>query len=130
LIFVDSFSVVLPSDHLLEQSSFENMKQLEEEDFIFFSTDYSNYYYKKILSICEDQHFIPKSTHKSIHANTIFKLVESKMGIAIVPTSLQYGFDFKVKFLQIPNIPQQAELSIIWKKDNPNPALRRFLELL
>ncbi|MDW3646453.1 MAG: LysR family transcriptional regulator [Bacteroidia bacterium] len=130
LIFVDSFSVVLPETHPLEETGFHNMKQLQSENFIFFSTDYSNYYYKKILSICEDQGFTPKSTHKSIHANTIFKLVESKMGIAIVPTSLQHGFDFKVKFLRIPDIPQKAELSVIWKKDNPNPVLRSFLGML
>ena len=46
LIFVDTFSVVLPEDHPLEEATFNNMNQLEDENFIFFSTDYSNYYYK------------------------------------------------------------------------------------
>ena len=81
-------------------------------------------------SICEDQGFTPKVSHKSVHAQTIYKLVESGMGVAIVPTSLQYGFDLGVKFLEIPDIPQKAVLSVIWKEDNRNPALlqlRKFL---
>ncbi|MFD2562042.1 LysR family transcriptional regulator [Aquimarina rubra] len=125
----DTFSLVLPKNHFLNKHNFKTIAQVSSEHFVLFSSDYSSIYYDKIMSICEDKGFTPIVSHKSVHAQTIFKLVESGLGVAIVPTSLQYGFDLNVKFLEIPNIPQRAELSVIWKEDNRNPALekvRRF----
>ncbi len=129
-VYKDTFSVVLPKDHRIEASNFKSMRQFSGEDFILFSQDYSPLYFDTIMSICKDHGFTPKVSHKSVHAQTIFKLVENKMGIAIVPTSLQYGFQMDVKFIELSTIKQQAVLSVIWKEDNRNPALKHCLELL
>jgi DNA-binding transcriptional LysR family regulator len=129
-VFKDSFSVVLPKNHHLNEDNFKNIGQLAEENFILFSSDYSPYYYNKIMGICEDKGFTPKISHKSVHALTIFKLVENGLGVAIIPTTMQEGFNLKIKFLKIKNIKQTAELSVVWKKDNRNPCLNKVLELL
>ncbi|TSE08812.1 LysR family transcriptional regulator [Aquimarina algiphila] len=129
-VHTDTFSLALPIHHKLDAKTFTSVKQVSDEHFILFSSDYSSLYYDKIMSICEDKGFTPKVSHKSVHAQTIFKLVESGLGVAIVPTSLQQGFNFEVKFLEIPKISQRAELSIIWKKDNRNPALKRIMKFL
>lgn len=126
----DTFSLVLPKSHSLTKENFKSIAQVAKEHFILFSSDYSSVYYNKIMSICEDKGFTPVVSHKSVHAQTIFKLVESGLGVAIVPTSLQFGFDLDVKFLEIPKIHQKAELSVIWKEDNRNPALVKVLQFL
>lgn len=126
----DTFSLVVPLQHQLTPKTFKSIAQVSEEHFILFSSGYSSLYYDKIMSICEDKGFTPKVTHKSVHAQTIFKLVESGLGVAIVPSSLQQGFDLGIKFLEIPKIPQKAILSVIWKKDNRNPALQQILKFL
>ncbi|WP_262500758.1 MULTISPECIES: LysR substrate-binding domain-containing protein [Rhodonellum] len=94
------------------------------------SHDYSSIYFDKIMSICEDQGFSPRITHKSVHALTIFKLVEAGLGVAIVPTSLKQGYDLKVKFIELKDIPQKTELYAVWKKGNRNPSLSHVLRLL
>ncbi|NNK75969.1 MAG: LysR family transcriptional regulator [Maribacter sp.] len=129
-VFEDTFSVVLPKGHSLNATSFQGLHQLSTESFILFSQDYSPLYYDTVMSICEDAGFTPDVSHKSVHAQTIFKLVENSMGIAIVPTSLQYGFQMDVKFIELKKIPQRAVLSVIWKSDNRNPVLHRCIELL
>jgi DNA-binding transcriptional LysR family regulator len=129
-VFEDTFSIVLPKDHKLNSTSFKGMHQLAEESFILFSQDYSPLYYDTVMSICEDKGFTPKISHKSVHAQTIFKLVENNLGIAIVPTSLQYGFQMDVKFIELKKISQRAVLSVIWKADNRNPALQHCIDLL
>ena len=129
-VFEDSFSVVLQKNHPLTKNAFKSVAQLSNENFILFSQDYSPLYYNTVMSICEDEGFSPKISHKSVHAQTIFKLVENNMGIAIVPTSLQYGFQMDVEFIELDAIRQRAVLSVIWKKDNRNPALQRCAELL
>jgi len=130
MVHQDTFSVVLPLDHHLAEQGFKNVGQLKEENFILFSHDYSSIYYDKIMSICEDQDFSPRITHKSVHALTIFKLVEAGLGVAIVPSSLQQGYDLKVKFIELLMIKQKTELFAVWKKGNRNPAVSRVLELL
>ena len=126
----DTFSVVLPKNHSLKTSDFKSMGQLRDEDFILFAQDYSPLYYDTVMSICEDVGFSPKVSHKSVHAQTIFKLVENSLGIAIVPTSLQHGFQMDVKFIELKKIPQKAVLSVIWKVDNRNPALENCMDLV
>jgi DNA-binding transcriptional LysR family regulator len=129
LVYQDTFSVVLPLDHPLANGGFKHVGQLKEENFILFSQDYSSIYYDKIMSICEDKGFSPKITHKSVHALTIFKLVEAGLGVAIVPTSLKEGYDLKVKFMELEKIRQRTELNVVWKKGNRNPAVDRVLKL-
>lgn len=129
-VFEDTFSVVVPEDYDIDQKSFKGMKTLQHEHFILFSQDYSPLYFDTVMSICEDAGFTPKVSHKSVHAQTIFTLVENKLGIAIIPTSLQYGFDMKVKFIALNKIKQRAVLSLIWKKDNRNPVLKNGIDLL
>jgi len=127
---IDTFSLVLPKEYPLTQKTFKNIAQVSNENFILFSSRYSPLYYDKIMSICEDKGFAPKVSHRSVHAQTIFKLVESGLGVSIVPTSLQYGFDLNVKFLEIPKIKQKAILSAIWKENNRNPALQKIGDLI
>ncbi|SHO60854.1 LysR family transcriptional regulator [Algoriphagus zhangzhouensis] len=129
-VLKDSFSVVVPLDHEVNSSNFKSLSQFSEEAFILFSSDYSKYYYDQIMGICRDAGFSPQIRHKSVHALTIFKLVENRMGVAIVPTSLKEGYELNVRFLEIPNTSQYTELSAIWKPENRNPALKRVLALL
>jgi len=126
----DTFSVVLPLGHPLAEGKFKHVGQLKEENFILFSHDYSSIYFDKIMSICEDQGFSPKITHKSVHALTIFKLVEAGLGVAIVPTSLKDGYDLKVGFIELEKIRQKTELYAVWKKGNRNAALSHVLGLI
>ena len=129
-VFEDTFSLVLPKDHVLDLSNFKGIHELAEAEFILFSQDYSPFYYDTVMSICEEAGFTPKVSHKSVHAQTIFTLVENHMGIAIVPTTLQFGFQMEVKFIALKTIPQRATLSVIWKEDNRNPALAHCMDLI
>eukprot|EP01133_Synstelium_polycarpum_P011810 gene11810-13771_t len=130
LVHQDSFSVVLPKEHPISPLNFTSVRELSQEAFIFFSSEDSPFYHDLIMSICEDHGFRPKVFHKSVNALTIFKLVEEGLGVAIVPTSLQYGYNLNVKFIELKNIPQTTELYAIWKESNRNPALKNVIELL
>ncbi len=129
-VFRDTFSLVVPADHRIQSDEFASVGQFADESFILFSSDYSNYYYEQILGICRDAGFMPRIKHKSVHALTIFRLVENGLGVAIVPTSLKEGYDLKVRFMEIPGISQFTELSVIWKPENRNPVLGKVLGMI
>ncbi|MBB6325172.1 DNA-binding transcriptional LysR family regulator [Algoriphagus iocasae] len=130
VVLRDSFSLVVPKDHPIQIQDFHSVNQFRDESFVLFSSDYSNLYYEQIIGICKDAGFSPRIRHKSVHALTIFKLVENGMGVAIVPTSLKEGYELNVRFMQVPNIPQFTELSAIWKAENRNPALKQVLPFI
>lgn len=129
-VFEDTFSLVLPTKAKIDAKNFKGMKQVADESFILFSREYSPLYYDTVMSICKASGFQPFVSHKSVHAQTIFKLVENGLGIAIVPTSLKHGFKMGVKFIELKNVPQRAILSVVWNKENRNPVLSHCLNSL
>lgn len=129
-VWRETFSIVLPQHHPMEAKKFKNLSQLKKESFIFFEKSYSPAYHERILSIFEDSGFSPHISHTTVHANTIYRLVENGFGIAIVPTSLQLGYDLPVKFIELTRIPQRAVLSMVWNKKNKNPILGKLLEMM
>lgn len=131
-IFQEHFALVIPKEHSIQSHNFKNVQQFEKEAFILFSSDYSSTYYNNVMSIFTDAGFTPKVSHKSIHANTIFRLVESGLGVAIVPLSLTKGASLAIdiEVIELKQLRQRATLSIAWKKDRYYPALDKLLGFL
>ena len=130
VVYEDSFSLVLPAGHVLNEQNFHSLTQLREERFILFSNDYSPDYFDNIMSIFVDHDFNPHVSYRSVHANTIFRLVEKELGVAIIPSSLASGVDLGVKFISLEQLRQRTRLLAVWSGRNNNPVLQRLLALL
>ncbi|MFI1770859.1 LysR family transcriptional regulator [Thalassobellus citreus] len=129
-VLKESFCLVLPKDHPIDASNFKNMKQLKNEHFILFDPEYSASYYEKVMGIFDDSGFTPLVSHNTIHASSIYKLVENNFGISIVPKSLMPEHNSKIKFIELTKIRQKTVLSAIWNPDNRNPILDKVITLL
>lgn len=130
VVLEDSFSLVVSNKHVVQPKNFKSLDQFKDEQFILFSNDYSQEYYDNIMSIFTDHGFEPKVSHRSVQANSIFRLVERQLGVAIVPSALQGGLDLGISFIPLNHLPQRTKLMAIWNADNRNEALSKFLELL
>lgn len=130
VVLEDSFSLVVSNQHLIQPKNFKSLNQFKDEQFILFSNDYSQEYYDNIMSIFTDHGFEPKVSHRSVQANSIFRLVERQLGVAIVPSALQGGLDLGVSFIPLDHLQQRTKLMAIWDANNRNEALTKFLELL
>lgn len=129
-ILSDTFCLVLPEKHQIEASNFKNLSQLKDESFILFDPEYSTSYYNKVLQIFQDSGFTPLVSHLTIHASSIYKLVENHFGVSIVPKSLTSSKTKGVKFIELGSIPQRTDLSLVWNKTNRNPLLSGVLDLV
>lgn len=127
-VFEDTFSIVLPEYSIVHSEN--QFDQLKNEPFILFSPQYSSEYYETVISICRDFGFEPNITHKTVHANTIFRLVENGMGISIVPSALTSGFDLKIKFIKLKSIAQRTTLYMATKKKNRNPSIIHMVSII
>lgn len=126
----EHFVLVTPKDYPLNKIKLKSIKQLQHEKFILFAPGYSPEYYQLVKSIFTDAGFDPQVSVQSVNALTIYKLVENKMGVAIVPASLQYGYNFNVKFFPLHFIPQRTSLSVIWNPENKNLGLKHALSVM
>ena len=129
-VLKETFCLVLPKNHPVNKRNFKNLSQFKDNPFILFDPEYSASYYEKVMQIFDGCGFAPIISHNTIHASSIYKLVENNLGVSIVPKSLQFGYDMNVKFIELDAIPQRAFLSIAWSKNNRNPMLQNILQLI
>ncbi|MCP9198403.1 LysR family transcriptional regulator [Gramella sp. GC03-9] len=125
-VLEEPFCLVLPGDHPVNSDNFEGLQQLKDEAFIMFDANYSPSYYNKVMLIFEEYGISPIISHETIHASSIFRLVENKFGISIVPRSLQYGYDLNIKFIELNDSSQRTVLNAIWNKNRRNPVLENL----
>ncbi len=129
-VLKEPFCLVLPKNHKITKQNFKSLIQLKDESFILFDSKYSASYYEKVMQIFDDSQFSPMVSHNTIHASSIYKLVEHHFGISIVPKSLQINHTQGIKFIELDNIPQRTVLSMVWNKDNRNPTLNKIIDLI
>ncbi|WP_397363872.1 LysR family transcriptional regulator [Olleya sp. R77988] len=129
-VFKENLTLVLPDNHPINKKNFKNIAQLKDESFILFPNNQSDLYYQQILNLCNEHDFTPQIKHRSIHGPTIFKLVESGLGVSIIPNSLKDVHNSKVKYIELKKIKQKTELFAVWSTSNDNISLRHFLKNL
>jgi len=113
VVLKDTFCLVLPKEHPIDENN--------------FNPEYSTSYYEKVMQIFRDTSFSPIISHLTIHASSIYKLVENDFGISIVPKSLTLNNPKGIKFIELDSIKQRTELSVVWNKTNRNPILTKIL---
>ncbi len=126
-VYEDTFSLVLPKNHPINKENFQGLKSLKEEAFILFDQSYSPAYYEQVMQIFKRSGFHPVISHNTVHASTIFRLVENNLGISIVPSSLGLGYNMDIKLIELDKIPQKTVLSVAWNSTNRNPILNKIL---
>ncbi|WP_435356854.1 LysR substrate-binding domain-containing protein [Emticicia sp. SJ17W-69] len=130
LVFQENFALVLPQNHFLNESNFESMAQVANEKFILPTKSDGEIYHNIQWSICEDAGFLPQISHETVHGYTTLKLVENNLGISLIPISFSRVTNANIRFIELKNIPQKAEITALWNPQSPNPSLKRFLEMI
>jgi DNA-binding transcriptional LysR family regulator len=130
MVYEDSFSLVVSSQHPILKEGFDSLRQFKNDSFILFSNDYSQEYYDNIMGIFNDHQFRPKVSYRSVQANSIFRLVEKQLGVAIVPSALATGISLDLAFISLAYLRQRTRLYAVWSPENQNAALKQFLQLV
>ena len=130
VVLTETFSLVLPAEHPLAGEPITDLSDFKDDPFILFDASYSPAYYGTVMQLFYQSGFIPKISHNTVHASSIFRLVEKGLGLSIVPSSLQSGYDLNVVFIELDQFLQRTELTVVWNPGNRNPMLQRVLPFL
>ena len=129
LIYGENFVVLLPKNHPISAENFTNLSVFADENFILPPLAVGYGYVEIILQICQQHGFNPNIVHESAHSMSVQRLVEAGMGISIEPLSSVRGIDMEIKLIELKNIPQKAQMKMLWLKERARE-LERFLGMV
>ncbi len=113
-IYTETFSLILSKSHPLSSRKKIPLKEMADESYIGFSPKCPPPLSKSVMSICNRAGFSPKVIHKALQINSIVKLVENNIGYSIIPIGPKAVFKENVKFFELKNYPERAEMSLAY----------------
>lgn len=126
--------VALPSAHPFAHRSFLERKDLEHEAILYMSPSSSGYSYgdNRFLDLYHQAGYAPDISFRSNDAESILMMVAAEEGISILPAYTTEKLSNAENIIFIPLIGEDEFVNIIcvWKKDNSNDALRKFIQSL
>ncbi len=117
VLHIDNFVILLPENHSVNESNYENFSVFSKEEFIFPTVSDGPNYVHILESICVEAGFTPKIVHETDSASTSFRLVEAGLGISLEPKSSLHGHEFPIQSIELKDIKQKAKLTMMWNPE-------------
>ncbi len=128
-VFEESILLALPETHPLAIQSKVSLKSLKHEQFISFPRHLAPGFYDQIISACQKAGLSPNVIQEAKLTQTIVCLVAGRMGIALVPASLQNlqrsGVVYRKPQEKIPPV----KTAMIWRQNERSAALAEFVHV-
>ena len=123
--------VAVPKNHPLADGRQPTVRDLDRQDFIMYSPSEGRYFHDLVTSVLRAAEVMPNFVQYIHQIHTILALVGVGMGIALVPESAQ-ALNFDGVVLRTLRLSPKAfaELHLVWRRSNDNPALHRFRDLV
>jgi DNA-binding transcriptional LysR family regulator len=115
--------LAVPRNHSLVGGREPTLKDIDRQDFIMYSPTEGRYFHDLITSVFKTAEILPSYVQYIHQIHTMLALVSAGVGIALVPESAQTlrfeGVVFRAVRL---NLKTFAELHLVWRRNNENPA--------
>jgi DNA-binding transcriptional LysR family regulator len=108
----------------------QDLPRLPGLPLIIFPREISPALHDAILSCFRAAGITPAIGQQAIQMQTIVSLVSAGMGLALVPQSVSNLMRPGVEYRALADPTPRVETGIAWRRDNPSPVLKGFLELL
>jgi DNA-binding transcriptional LysR family regulator len=129
-IYKETFSLILSKSHPLSARKNMPLKELADEPYIGFSPRCPPPLSKSVMSICSKAGFTPKVIHRALQINSIVKLVENNVGYSIIPIGPKAIFKENVKFFELNNYPERAEISLAYNPKLLDEIPNKIIDLI
>ena len=128
----DRMLLLMPADHELAALEAVPMAAIDGVPFIGYSAEDSRYFHEVVDSLCARHQVRPRIVRESF-LPTMLALVEARMGLALVPAAAVPMLDRGLAARPLAHVVEAldfADLHCVWRRDNANPVVRAFTEML
>ncbi|WP_295523197.1 LysR family transcriptional regulator [uncultured Pseudacidovorax sp.] len=127
----EPFVVALPAAHPLARSSELRLDELAQESFVFYGRGDAAGLHAMAMLACQLAGFLPRVSQEATQVQTILSLVESDLGVALVPSIMRDAPNPRIAYRDIIDYPAAAGLglAVVLSTDRPVPAAQRFRDI-
>src|SRR5437016_4581403 len=130
LVYTDRLVIALPATHSLAKQKVVRLKTLAGEPFVQFHRKGAVTLFDQVIGVCRRAGFSPRITHEPNFMATVMTLVESGLGVSIIPRCVRTLNRPHVAIRPITPKSMPIPLCATWLKSAGNPALAAFLDIL
>ncbi|MCT4306148.1 LysR family transcriptional regulator [Elizabethkingia anophelis] len=124
----ENFVLISSIETKIQINKINDFHKLKNENFIMFPREYGSVIYDQIIALCNMANLFPNIKHESLQLDTIIRMVENGLGIAIVPESAIFESNAKLNKSSLYFMPQRTSVYIYYKK-SANKILNNFISL-
>ncbi|VTU45808.1 Hca operon transcriptional activator (plasmid) [Variovorax sp. SRS16] len=127
----DRFIAALPRTHALAQRRRLPLAELRGERFVMYSAAGAPGLHGSAMAACQAASFVPDISQEAVQIATVLALVESGLGVALVPEVMRGHRGEHVAYLDLDAASPAMEttLALAYIEGMENPAAQRFIEL-
>jgi len=130
LVYTDHLVIALPAAHSLAKQKVIRLKSLAGEPFVQFHRKGAPALFDEVLATCRRAGFSPRIVNEPNFMATVMTLVESGLGVSVVPRCVRSLNRPLVVIRPIAPKSARIPLYVAWRKSSQNPALGAFLDIL
>jgi len=126
----ECFTVVFPQDHPLAKEASISVERLAGESFVLPSRAEAPAGSEWFHGLCAKAGFTPRIAAEPDLIETVLTMVEAGMGISVVSGHLRQAPFPNLRFVPLSDTTAQTELVIAWHRDNSNPTIPLFINIV
>lgn len=121
--------VVMPDGHPLAARTQLAVTDLAHQPFVMYSPKEGRYFYDCIVGLFASAGVLPRYLYYLKQTHSILGLVRAGLGVGIVPASARELYIGHLQFRPLADAQLSADMYMVYRDDNDNPALPRFVNL-
>lgn len=127
----DTFVVALPAAHPLAKKPRLSLRDIAEEPFIHYTANDMPGLHALTMILFQEAGIMPRVAQEAVQVQTVLFLVESGLGVALVPSASECNASKQIVFKKLTRSPSQASigLALAYNPSYETAAARRFREL-
>ena len=127
----DVFIAALPRGSVLAGKGLLKLSDMQGEPFVMYAPTHAAGLHSSAMLACQQAGFIPRVTQEAVQVQTVLALVESGLGVALVPSVMQRFLSDKIVYRAFVDVPESASigLALAYMAETESPAARSFRKL-
>jgi DNA-binding transcriptional LysR family regulator len=122
-------TAVFPFDHPFADRGSISLPELAGEPFVFIARSVNQEFFDYFMRMCAAFDFSPNIVEQPLLLETTLVLVEAGFGVTVLSRLADMGTSPNLQFVPLEG-DYPITLAAAWKKENGNPAIPLFVELL
>jgi DNA-binding transcriptional LysR family regulator len=127
----DEYVAALPRGNRLASKGILKLSEMAAESFIMYAPAYAAGLHATTMLACQQAGFVPRVVQQATQIQTVLALVESGLGVALVPSVMRRFIRDRIVYRPLVGLPQDASigLALAYMSDSESSAASRFRKL-